>query len=609
MMTSLATSKIRPDHLARQALIYIRQSTLMQVRTHTGSTARQYDLVARARDLGWPQAHIRVIDQDQGASGATAQGRDGFQDLVADVGRKRAGAVFCLEASRLARSCSDWSYLLEICALTDTLVLDDEGSYDPGQYNDRFLLGFMGTMSEAELHWLRQRLLGGKLAKARQGQLRMRLPVGLIYDPTGQGVLDPDDAVREAVRLVFDLCTQHGSALAVVTHCTTPRLRFPTRLWGGSRDGELVWNRLSHARVFAMLHNPRDAGTYVYGRTTTRTQVLPGEAPRLKGRTRQVKREAWPMVLLDAQPGSISWAWFQGHQQRLDDHRTWHPEEHRGAVRDGTALLQGLVRWGRWGRRMSVRSPRNRHTPTYECNHAHTHHAARTCQALHGDRIDVAVTQQCLEAIQPAHLEVSLATLAQLEARARQVERQGQLRLERAQYEADAARRRFGAVEPENRLVARSLEHDWNEKWAEVERLEHEAATRPQPVLGGIGPEQRARIVALAQDLPAVWAAPTTTNTARKQLLRCLIKDVTLTKRQTTVHLAMRWQTEAWTTLELARPARPCHARRTAPAIIERIRALAPTPTDRQIAALLKQDGAIPAQGAQCSASKVKRRR
>jgi hypothetical protein len=219
------------------------------------------------------------------------------------------------------------------------------------------------------------------------------------------------------------------------------------------------------------------------------------------------------------------------------------------------------------------------------------------------------VTQQFLEAIQPAHLEVSLATLDQLEARARQVERQWQLRLERAQDEADAARRRFFAVEPENRLVARSLEHDWNEKLAEVERLGRAAATRPQPVLGGIGPEQRARIVALAQDLPAVWAAPTTTNTERTQLLRCLIKDVTLTKRQTTFHLAIRWQTEAWTTLELARPARPCNARRTAPAIIERIRALAPTHTDRQIAARLNQDGAIPAQGDQFSASKVKRLR
>jgi hypothetical protein len=219
------------------------------------------------------------------------------------------------------------------------------------------------------------------------------------------------------------------------------------------------------------------------------------------------------------------------------------------------------------------------------------------------------VTPQFLEAIQPAHLEVSLATLDQLEARARQVERQWQRRLERAPYEADAARRRFGAVEPENRLVARSVEHDWNEKVAEVERLGREAATRPQPVLGGLGPEQRARLVALAQDLPAVWAAPTTTNTERTQRLRCLIKDVTLTKRQTTFHLAMRWQTEACTTLELARPARPWNARRTAPAIIERLRALAPTHTDHQSAALLNQDGAIPAQGDQCSASKVKRLR
>src|SRR5438128_4607995 len=236
MMASLATSKIRPDHLARQALIYIRQSTLMQVRTHTGSTTRQYDLVARARDLGWPQAHIRVIDQDQGASGATAQGRDGFQDLVADVGRKRAGAVFCLEASRLARSCSDWYYLLEICALTDTLVIDEEGIYDPGQYNDRLLLGFMGTMSEAELHWLRQRLLGGKLAKAQQGQLRMRLPTGFVYDPGGRVVLDPDEEVRQAVSLVFTLFEQHHSALAVVMHFKQEHLRFPTRFWGGARD-------------------------------------------------------------------------------------------------------------------------------------------------------------------------------------------------------------------------------------------------------------------------------------------------------------------------------------------------------------------------------------
>src|SRR3989449_2481416 len=261
MLASLATSKIRPDHLARQALISIRQSTMMQVRTHTGSTTRQYDLVARARDLGWPQAHIRVIDQDQGASGATAQGRDGFQDLVADVGRKRAGAVCCLETSRLARSCSDWYYLLEVCALTDTLVIDEEGIYDPGHYNDRLLLGFKGTMSEAELHWLRQRLLGGKLTKAEQGELRFRLPVGLVYDPTGKVVLDPDEEVQAAVRLIFALFEQYGSALAVVKHFTAHHLRFPARLCKRTRDrgtglGTLaLWPRSVTARQSLLCRN------------------------------------------------------------------------------------------------------------------------------------------------------------------------------------------------------------------------------------------------------------------------------------------------------------------------------------------------------------------
>src|SRR6266568_8977798 len=249
MLFATTPSKIRPAHLERQAFIYVRQSTLFQVREHTASTARQYDLAQRARDLGWPREHLIIIDQDQGHSGASTAGRDGFQALIAEVGLGHAGAVLSLEVSRLARSSSDWYRLLEICALTDTLVIDEEGIYDPGQYNDRLLLGFMGTMSEAELHWLRQRLLGGKLAKAQQGQLRMRLPVGLVYDPTGRVVLDPDDEVREAVRLVFELCTPHGSALAVVTHFTTHRLRFPTRRWGGSRDGELGWNRLSHARA------------------------------------------------------------------------------------------------------------------------------------------------------------------------------------------------------------------------------------------------------------------------------------------------------------------------------------------------------------------------
>src|SRR5436190_8729413 len=244
-----STSKIRPEHLDRRAFVYVRQSTLFQVREHTASTARQYDLAQRARDLGWPREHLTIIDQDQGHSGASTAGRDGFQTLLVEVGLGHAGAVLSLEVSRLARSSSDWYRLLEICALTDTLVIDEEGVYDPGLYNDRLLLGFKGTMSEAELHWLRQRLQGGKLTKAEKGKLRFRLPVGLVYDPADHIVLDPDEAVQEAVRLVFTLFEQHGSALSVVSHFAKHHLRFPTRLWGGAHSEELVWGRLCNGRV------------------------------------------------------------------------------------------------------------------------------------------------------------------------------------------------------------------------------------------------------------------------------------------------------------------------------------------------------------------------
>ena len=334
MASHHSLNKIQLDHLDRDAVIYVRQSSLMQVRDNTASTMRQYDLVHRAQSLGWTRERIHVIDQDQGHSGASTLGRDGFQALVAEVGLKHCGAVLSLEVSRLARSCSDWYHLLEICALTDTLVIDEEGIYDPGHYNDRLLLGFKGTMSEAELHWLRQRLLGGKLTKAEQGELRFRLPVGLVYDPTGKVVLDPDEEVQAAVRLVFALFEQYGSALAVVKHFTVHHLPFPERLWQRTHKGELIWEPLRCGRVLSVLHNPFYAGAYVYGRTKTRRHALPGEEPRIKGRTRQVKREDWPIVLQEAHPGYITWEQFRRHQQILDDNRTWRPEERRGAVFD-----------------------------------------------------------------------------------------------------------------------------------------------------------------------------------------------------------------------------------------------------------------------------------
>lgn len=606
MQPSLTPHKLRPEHLDRQAFIYVRQSTLLQVRDNTASTARQYDLVQRALDLGWPREHITVIDQDQGHSGASTIGRDGFQRLVSEVGLGHAGAVLSLEVSRLARSCSDWYRLIEICTLSDTLVIDEEGIYDPAQYNDRLLLGFKGTMSEAELHWLRSRLLGGKLEKAQQGQLRFRPPTGLAYDLTGQLVLDPDQQVQQIVQLVFDLFDQLSSALAVVQYFTTQHLLFPTRGWGGLQHGELTWQPLSHGRVLALLHNPAYAGVYVYGRTQTRTRLLPDEVPRIKGRTRQIKPTDWPIVIQAAHPGYLSWEQFLRNQQRLNDNRTYHPDDRRGAVREGLALLQGIVLCGRCGRRMSVRYLAEGRLPYYVCAKLHAQRAEATCQSLRGDAVDAAVATAFLEAMQPAQLEVSLATLDQIEDRARQVDHQWQLRLERAHYEAELAQRRFRAVEPENRLVARSLEHDWNEKLAAIEHLKHEYATLPKLMPAWVSPEERQRILALAQDLPAVWQSSTTTQAQRKQLLRFLIKDVTLTQQATSIHIGIRWQTEALTPLDIPRPKRACEIRRTPTAVVDCIRTLAPLHTDQEIAVLLNQEQLTPGLGGQFTDSKVK---
>lgn len=605
MITRQLALKIRPDHLDRLAVIYVRQSTLFQVRANSGSTTRQYDLVSRAEALGWTPARIQVVDQDQGHSGSSSAGRDGFQWLVAEVGLGHVGAVLSLEVSRLARNNSDWYRLLEICALTDTLVIDEEGVYDPGAPNDRLLLGIKGTMSEAELHWLHSRLQGGKLAKAEQGRLRFRLPIGLVYDPVGHIVLDPDEAVQEAVRLVFACFEQTNSALAVVSYFAEHHLRFPTRWWGGKSAEELLWGRLTHGRALTILHCPLYAGAYVYGRTQFRRKTLPGEAPRVKGRTRRVKLDEWPIVLLEAHPGYISWETFLSNQRQLDDNRTWRAEEHRGAIREGPSLLQGIVLCGVCGRRMGIRYQRTGTLLMYECHQIHSQLAGKTCQTLRGDRIDQAVIQCFLEAIQPAQLAVALSALDHIEARARQIDQQWHRQLERAQYEADLARRRYKSTEPENRLVARSLEREWNEKLAEVERLEREYARAPKHAALSLSPAQRERIRRLAQDLPAIWQAPTTTFAQRKQLIRWLIKDVTLSKRGNVIDLAIRWQTEALTHLAIPRYKKSWELSQTSQHVVSRVRELAPTHPDTQIAALLNAEGAVAGKGGVFTASKV----
>ena len=583
---------VSPAHLQRKALIYIRQSTPHQVLSNQESLRLQYALQQRAIDLGWRQEDIEVIDADLGMTGASASHRLGFQGLVARVTLGQVGIILSVDVTRLSRNCSDWYPLLDVCGYRSCLIADRDGIYDPGSANGRLLLGLKGSMSEAELHWLKSRLQGGKMTKAEQGQLRFRLPIGLVYDPVGRIVLDPDEAVQEAVHLVFSLFEQSTSALAVVSAFARQHLRFPTRWWGGKRADELIWSRLSHERVLNILHSPLYAGAYVYGRTKFRSRLLPGEEPRVKGRTRRLPQEDWPIVLLDAHPGYITWEHFLHNQRQLDDNRTWRAEEHRGAVREGPSLLQGIILCGSCGRRMGVRYQRNGSVLMYECHQLHAQLAARTCQTMRGDRIDQAVVACFLEAIEPAHLEVALAALDQVEARAKQVENQWH-------------RRRYKAVDPDNRLVARSLEKEWNEKLAEVDKLEREHQLVPKPAALLLTTAQREQIRCLAHDLPAIWHAATTTFVERKQLMRWLIKDVTLSKRGNVIDVAIRWQTEALTALSIPRYKMSWEERQTSPHVVERVREWSPTHTATQIATLLNEEGLRPGLGGSFTASKV----
>lgn len=605
MITPLQSPKLRNEHLTRPALVYVRQSTFMQVRDNTASTTRQYDLAKRAQDLGWPQSLVKVIDQDQGRSGASHSARDGFEHLMAEVGLGRAGAVLCLEASRLARSSSDGYRLIEICALSDTLVIDEDGVYDPGQYNDRLLLGFRGTMSEAELHWRHCRLVGGKLEKAQQGTLRFRLPVGLVYDAAGRIELDPDEEIQHAVRQVFEVFAASKSALAVVKHFGDHGLHIPERLWQRERQGEVVWRRLRHARVLSILHNPFYAGAYVYGRTKSRQRPLPGEAPRIKGSVRQVKREDWPTMLQDHHPGYISWAQFRRNQEHLDDHRTFDPDQRRGAGREGGALLQGIASGGVCGRRMSVRYRPDGRRPIYVCAQLHNPFAGKTCQFTRGDGIDAAGAPLLFAAIEPGQLTIALEAIEHLAAQARAIDHQWQLRIERARYEAERARRRYEEVEPEHRLVARSLERAWNEKLTVLDQLERDYTEVAPAASSHLSAAQRQGILDLVHDLPALWQAETTTDAERKHVVRLLIKDVMLTKLEQTVRVEVRWQTQACSTLEMARPQPAYVMRRTAPEVIKRIGQLAQYHTDIDIATCLNDEGSHSGQGGAFTASKV----
>jgi excisionase family DNA binding protein len=575
-------AKITRDHLSRAAIVYVRQSTLAQVREHTESTARQYALAEQAVALGWARAEVEVIDADLGVSGRSTEGRDGFRELVARVCLGEVGAIFGLEISRLARSSADLSRLLELARLTDTLLIDGDGIYDLSDFNDRLLLGLKGTMSEAELHLLAGRLQGAKRAAAARGELRTPLPVGYLHDEDGAIVIDPDEEVAGAIRDVFAAFAATGSAYQVVA--AFGGRRFPQRAYGGAWAGELRWGRLNHARVLGILNNPCYAAAYVFGRYAARRTVRPDGSVH-SGIARKAMAD-WQVLIHDHHPGYISWEDYLANQAKIAANRT-----HTGArpAREGHALCQGIIGCGSCGRPMSTRYHRNGRG-AYECHAAKDQQATPTCRSISAEALDAAVAERLLAALNPEEVALALAAADEVTARRARASRAAELAAERARYEADRAERAFDAAEPENRLVVRTLETRWETKLgalaeAEAALAAAQTATPPLPT--------HADLEALVADLPGLWAAPTTTARDRKRLLRTLIADVTVLPEPDPdkVRIGVRWHTGASDEILTTRPLPPGPASRTPAAAVELIRRLGPTTSNDELVTELNAAG------------------
>jgi excisionase family DNA binding protein len=575
-------SKITASHRSRTAAIYLRQSTLVQVRDNTESTLRQYALGDEAVALGWDREDVLVIDADLGVSGKFGQVREGFRDLVAKVCLGEVGAIFGLEVSRLARSSADFARLLELARLTDALLIDGDGVYDLANINDRLLLGLKGSMSEAELHILSGRLQGAKRAAAERGELRFPLPVGYVYDEAGACVIDPDAEVQAAIRDVFAAFAAGGSAFQVVGAFVGRR--FPLRAYGGAWAGQLRWGKLTHSRALGLLRNPCYAGAYVYGRYSTRHRVRPDGT--VATGIKLLPREQWPVVLLDHHEGYWTWADFVAAETKLKANCT-----HDGArpAREGLALCQGIMSCGSCGRPMTTRYHDGQ--AAYGCSSSRAdHEATATCRSIRADIVDDAVAGLLLDSLGPGQVERALAAADEVTERHTRSHRAAELAVERAQYDADRAERAFTAVEPENRMVARTLEARWEARLAALDQAQAALSAvreaRPQP-------PNRTALRALAADLPGLWHDPATKDRDRKRLLRTLIADVTLLPEpvRARARIGVRWHTGATDEIALTRPLTSPEVRRTPAAARELIAAMRPRHSDEQVVAALAEAG------------------
>ncbi len=522
----MRSEKILPGHLERLAVVYVRQSTAQQVLDHQESTRLQYGLAGRARDLGWPGERVLVIDDDLGKSaGAGSEVRAGFRRLVSEVGMDHVGLILGVEMSRLARSSKDWHQLLEICALFGTLIADLDGVYDPGQYNDRLLLGLKGTMSEAELHILKQRMQQGRLSKARRGELALPVPIGYVRRASGEVTFDPDEQVRHVVDLVFRKFEQLGTLNAVLNYLVRHGIELGIRVREGPGKGELEWRRPNRPTLQGLLKNPIYAGAYAYGRR----QVDPrGRAPGRPGSGRRVNEpEQWHAFIKDRLPAYISWEHYERNLSRLKANRA--RAEEVGTVRHGPSLLAGLLVCAECGRRMGVRyggTKKNVHR--YVCGSRASDYGGEPCQQVSGACLDRFVKEWVLEALRPAALELSLEAAKNLQHERDDLDRLWRQRLERAEYEAERAGKQYRLVDPENRLVARQLEREWEEKLAAREKLQEEYHRFEHAQARVLSEEEREAIRALARDIPALWEAPTTTTADRKEIIRQVVDRVVI---------------------------------------------------------------------------------
>lgn len=534
--SSFLSSKILNQHLERLAIIYVRQSSTKQVEENIESTQLQYRLVDRAAALGWPRQRIEVIDQDLGISGRSIEGRSGFQRLLAEVSLEHVGMVLGIEMSRLARSCRDWHQLLELCAVFGTLLGDADGVYDPRDYNDRLLLGLKGTMSEAELHILQGRLRAGQLNKARRGEYFSHAPIGYIR--SGDTLeREPDDQARAVVQLIFDKFAERGSMAGVRRYLREHEIRIGVRDHRGPDRGKLRWRPVNQATLLGILHHPVYAGAYVYGRREANPKKLvPGQPGR--GR-RWAKPDDWDVLIPDRLPAYITWEQWEKNQRKLWENST----KYRacGAAR-GTALLAGRVICGRCGKRMSV-CYSGQSKARFTCDMSRNQWGESQCQSFNARPLHELIERQLLLALAPAALDLSLSAARQIESDRQQVARHHQQTVERARYHSDLARSRYEAVDPKNRLVAAELERRWEASLLEQRQAQEtlDRFVRQQP--SHLTAEEAARIRALADDIPALWQAPSTSGVERQTILRALVEQVVVEVlgRSERVAVSIRW--------------------------------------------------------------------